>query len=110
MFLSLLERRNPALLEAAAKLHRSGVLPPNSDVLDLVEEPAVAYVSEVSHLVDGAAYVFGGGLYADPVIAREKTEALVGIRGVSSGSPQVAGVWAADGSAPLGLDSTGGAR
>ena len=137
-------------------------------VADLVEEPAVAYVTEVSHLVDGSAFVFGGGLYADPVLAGVGTDALlvgadgdvsaatrrrvempaadaidyyaaiplegtpvasgdtvlmgfrpqafvtraltVGIRGISSGAPQVAGVWAADGSAPLGLDQIEGAR
>jgi len=36
-------------------------------VEDLVERPAVCYVTEVSHHHDGRAYVFGGGLYIDPV-------------------------------------------
>jgi predicted amino acid racemase len=44
---------------------------------DLVEEPAIAYVSEVSHLWDGKAYVFGGGFYVDPVLGKGTTRALV---------------------------------
>lgn len=35
---------------------------------DLAEEPAVAYLTEVSHLWNDRAYVFGGGLYVDPVL------------------------------------------
>lgn len=46
-------------------------------VQDLVEEPAIAYVSEVSHLHQGDAYVFGGGLYVDPVLGDSSTTALV---------------------------------
>ncbi|MEV8249860.1 alanine racemase [Microbacterium sp. NPDC076768] len=46
-------------------------------VEDLVEEPAIAYVSEVSHFHDGSAYVFGGGLYVDPVLGGSATQALV---------------------------------
>lgn len=42
----------------------------------LVEEPAIAYVSEVSHLVGDKAFVFGGGLYADPVLGDQPTSAL----------------------------------
>ncbi|WP_284984936.1 alanine racemase [Arthrobacter sp. efr-133-TYG-118] len=45
-------------------------------VQDLVEEPAIAYVSEVSHLWNGDAYVFGGGLYVDPVLGGSTTTAL----------------------------------
>ncbi|MEW1821168.1 alanine racemase [Arthrobacter sp. NPDC080031] len=45
-------------------------------VQDLVEEPAIAYVSEVSHLWNGDAYVFGGGLYVDPVLGGSTTSAL----------------------------------
>ncbi|GLI26399.1 amino-acid racemase [Agromyces rhizosphaerae] len=44
---------------------------------DLVEEPAIAYVSEVSHLWNDRAYVFGGGLYVDPVLGDLATEALI---------------------------------
>lgn len=46
-------------------------------VEDLVEIPAVAYVSEVSHIWNGRAYVFGGGLYADPVLGKSQTSALI---------------------------------
>lgn len=46
-------------------------------VMDLVEEPAIAYVSEVSHLWNNRAYVFGGGLYVDPVLGGGSTRALI---------------------------------
>jgi len=46
-------------------------------VEDLVEEPAIAYVSEVSHLYANEAFVFGGGLYVDPVLPGHQTRALV---------------------------------
>ncbi|WP_395403205.1 alanine racemase [Arthrobacter sp. UC242_113] len=46
-------------------------------VADLAEEPAIAYVSEVSHLWNGKAYVFGGGFYVDPVLGTGATRALV---------------------------------
>lgn len=46
-------------------------------VEDLVERPAIAYVTEVSHVVGDDAYVFGGGLYADPVLGRATADALV---------------------------------
>jgi predicted amino acid racemase len=45
--------------------------------VDLVEEPAVAYVTEVSHVWAGEAFIFGGGLYVDPVLGRTRTRALV---------------------------------
>jgi predicted amino acid racemase len=133
-------------------------------VEDLVEEPAVLYVSEVSHLHGNQAYVFGGGLYVDPVLGLGATQALVvrqgdfdaaqlvdvempapeaidyyamadisnatgvapgdtvifgfrpqafvtraltaGVTGVRAGAPAVAGVYAADGSAPLRLNTS----
>ncbi|GAA1059142.1 alanine racemase [Agromyces bracchium] len=46
-------------------------------VRDLEEEPAIAYVSEVSHLWNDRAYVFGGGLYVDPVLGSAATDALI---------------------------------
>ncbi|MFV0287619.1 MAG: alanine racemase [Demequina sp.] len=46
-------------------------------VTDLIEEPAIVYVSEVSHLWGPDAYVFGGGLYVDPVLGDVPTRALV---------------------------------
>lgn len=128
-------------------------------VQDLVEEPAIAYISEVSHLWNGDAYVFGGGLYVDPVLGDSETTALMvppgadpvdahelhvdmptaeaidyyatipldgrsaapgdtvvfgfrpqvfvtrgltaGISGISTGTPVLAGIWSADGSAPI---------
>jgi predicted amino acid racemase len=45
-------------------------------VEDLVEVPAVAYISEVSHLWNDEAFVFGGGLYVDPVLGGSQTRAL----------------------------------
>lgn len=46
-------------------------------VEDLVEDPAIAYISEVSHLWNGSAYVFGGGLYVDPVLGEASTSAMI---------------------------------
>jgi predicted amino acid racemase len=130
---------------------------------DLIEDPAIAYISEVSHIWNNEAYAFGGGLYVDPVLSGAKTSAIIvvdpesgiarnptlsvqmpapdaidyyctipigdtrnvaigntvvfgfrpqvfvsrgltaGISGLSSGTPKVEGIWAADGSAPLSL-------
>ncbi|WP_240424116.1 alanine racemase [Microbacterium halotolerans] len=44
---------------------------------DQIEVPAVTYVSEVSHIHNDRAYVFGGGLYVDPVLGSTATHALV---------------------------------
>lgn len=33
--------------------------------MELVERPAMAYLTEISHLAGGSAYCFGGGLYAE---------------------------------------------
>lgn len=68
-------------------------------VADLDEEPAVAYLTEVSHLHDGAAYLFGGGLYADPVIPGTRTSALVvrpGSTDVATAAPRAVAMPAAD--------------
>ncbi|BDZ54019.1 amino-acid racemase [Agromyces marinus] len=46
-------------------------------VRDLAEDPAIAYVSEVSHVWNDRAYVFGGGLYVDPVLGDASTDALI---------------------------------
>src|SRR5579883_3024548 len=46
-------------------------------VEDLAEKPAVVYLSEVSHLVGGEAYCFGGGLYIDPVFPDYAVKAIV---------------------------------
>lgn len=135
-------------------------------VQDLIEQPAIAYVSEISHIHNGRAYVFGGGLYVDPVLGDPTTNAIIvppgasaadaarlrvempapaaidyyatiplpegstaaigdtvifgfraqvfvtraltaAISGVSSGAPRVDGIWAADGSAPLTIETNG---
>ncbi|RLP83478.1 YhfX family PLP-dependent enzyme [Mycetocola lacteus] len=154
----------PALAEAGATQVEPGHgltgTTPLHAVQDLAEDPAIAYVSEVSHLWNDRAYVFGGGLYVDPVLGSARTEALVlgaqddpatavpqqvdmpdasaidyyatipgagahracpgdtvifgfrpqvfvtrgltaGISGLSTGNPVLAGIWSADGSAPL---------
>ncbi|UFI02851.1 alanine racemase [Roseibium aggregatum] len=46
-------------------------------VEDLPEDPAVLYLSEVSHHHSGKAYCFGGGLYIDPVFPKYPVKALV---------------------------------
>ena len=46
-------------------------------VKDLPETPAVLYLSEVSHLHQGRAYCFGGGLYIDPVFPDYDLKAIV---------------------------------
>jgi predicted amino acid racemase len=50
---------------------------PQHAVEDLAEEPAVLYLSEVSHQADEKAYFFGGGLYVDPVFPGYQPRALV---------------------------------
>lgn len=50
---------------------------PGHSVEDLVEIPSIIYVSEISHIHNNEAYVFGGGLYVDPVIGSVETYALV---------------------------------
>jgi predicted amino acid racemase len=49
-------------------------------VRDLDELPAVCYLTEVSHLHAGRAYVFGGGLYIDPVFPDYQPIALLAER------------------------------
>jgi predicted amino acid racemase len=49
-------------------------------VRELPELPAVCYVTEVSHLHDGRAYAFGGGLYVDPVFGDYQLRAVVADR------------------------------
>ncbi|WP_440709498.1 alanine racemase [Herbiconiux sp. YIM B11900] len=74
-----------SVLEALAEAGATQVEPghgltgttPAHAVSDLVEEPAIAYVSEVSHLWNDRAYVFGGGLYVDPVLGEVATSAIV---------------------------------
>ena len=53
-------------------------------VEDLPEDPAVLYLSEVSHQHGGNAYCFGGGLYIDPVFPKYQVKALVSSEPTSS--------------------------
>ena len=46
-------------------------------VEELPEDPAVLYLTEVSHNHGGKAYCFGGGLYIDPVFDKYQVRALV---------------------------------
>ena len=46
-------------------------------VEDLVEVPAACYLSEVSHLHEGRAFCFGGGMYVDPVFPPYQVRAVV---------------------------------
>jgi predicted amino acid racemase len=46
-------------------------------VEDLPEDPAVLYLTEVSHNHGGNAFCFGGGLYVDPVFPKYEIKALV---------------------------------
>jgi predicted amino acid racemase len=46
-------------------------------VEDLPEQPAVVYLSEVSHLHGTEAFCFGGGLYIDPVFPAYPLRAIV---------------------------------
>ncbi len=55
-------------------------------VADLPEEPAVLYLTEVSHHYGGKAYCFGGGLYIDPVFPKYQVRALVAGEPTSSRS------------------------
>lgn len=86
-------------------------------VQDLVELPAVAYVSEVSHIWNDTAYVFGGGLYVDPVLGGSVTSALVVAPGgsASAAAPRPVNMPAAESidyyaTIPLGHSGTHGTR
>jgi len=50
---------------------------PMHAVADLPEIPATAYVTEVSHIWNNMAFVYGGGLYVDPVLPGGETFALL---------------------------------
>jgi predicted amino acid racemase len=74
-----------AVLDALAEAGATQVEPGNGlhgttplhAVEDLPEDPAVLYLSEVSHQHGGKAYCFGGGLYIDPVFPKYQVQALV---------------------------------
>lgn len=71
----------PALAEAGATQVEPGNglhgTTPLHAVEELPEDPAVLYLSEVSHHHGGKAYCFGGGLYIDPVFPKYQVKALV---------------------------------
>lgn len=48
---------------------------------ELPENPAVAYVSEISHRYQGKDYCYGGGMYIDPVLEAYDVKACVGKTG-----------------------------
>jgi predicted amino acid racemase len=50
-------------------------------VQDLPEDPAVLYLSEISHIHQGNPYCFGGGLYIDPVFPEYNVQVLAGKTG-----------------------------
>ncbi|WP_299989569.1 alanine racemase [uncultured Ruegeria sp.] len=53
-------------------------------VEDLPEDPAMLYLSEVSHHHGGNAFCFGGGLYVDPVFPKYDVRALIASEPTSS--------------------------
>ncbi len=72
--LSALAEAGATQVEPGNGLH--GTTPLHA-VEDLPEDPAVLYLSEVSHHHGGRAYCFGGGLYIDPVFPKYQVQALV---------------------------------
>lgn len=50
---------------------------PISAVKDLAERPAVLYLTEVSHIMNNTAYIYGGGMWVDPVFSNYPIMAFV---------------------------------
>jgi predicted amino acid racemase len=73
--LSMLADAGATQVEPGNGLHGTS---PLHAVRDLSEQPAILYLSEISHHYAGKAYCFGGGLYIDPVFAQYPVQALVG--------------------------------
>ena len=73
--LSALAEAGATQVEPGNGLH--GTTPLHA-VEDLPEDPAILYLTEVSHNHGGKAYCFGGGLYIDPVFPEYQVRALVG--------------------------------
>ena len=91
----------PALAEAGTTQCEPGNglhgTTPLHAVEDLPEDPAVLYLTEVSHHHGGKAYCFGGGLYIDPVfpsydvkavVSAEPTSARAALRSVEIPPPE----------------------
>lgn len=83
---------------------------------DLPEQPAVVYLSEVSHRIHGEAFCFGGGLYLDPVfpaypvqaiVAREPTTAAAALVAVELPAPDAIDYYAMLQPGPLGAPRVG---
>ena len=72
--LSALAEAGATQVEPGNGLH--GTTPLHA-VDDLPEDPAILYLSEVSHHHAGKAYCFGGGLYIDPIFPKYQVRALV---------------------------------
>jgi predicted amino acid racemase len=50
---------------------------PISTVKDLPERPGILYLTEVSHIMGKTAYIFGGGMWVDPVFGTYQLKAFV---------------------------------
>jgi predicted amino acid racemase len=50
---------------------------PISVIKDLPERPGILYLTEVSHIMNNIAYIFGGGMWVDPVFPNYQILALV---------------------------------
>ena len=72
--LSALAEAGATQVEPGNGLH--GTTPLHA-VKDLPEEPAVLYLTEISHNHGGKAFCFGGGFYIDPVFPEYQVRALV---------------------------------
>ena len=70
-------------LTGTTPLHATACLP---------ERPAMLYLSEVSHLHQGRAYCFGGGLYIDPVFDPYPLKALAGSEPEAALAQEIAAV------------------
>ncbi len=79
----------PALADAGATQVEPGNglhgTTPLHAIEDLPEDPAVLYLTEISHHHGGKAYCYGGGLYIDPVFPKYQVRALV------ASTPSIAG-------------------
>ncbi|WP_298918954.1 alanine racemase [uncultured Roseobacter sp.] len=80
----------PALADAGATQCEPGNAlhgtTPLHAIEDLPEDPAVLYLSEVSHHHGGNAFCFGGGLYIDPVFPKYDLKALISSTPTSTAS------------------------
>jgi predicted amino acid racemase len=74
-----------AIIETLAKKGATHIEPghgmtgttPISIVKDLPERPGILYLTEVSHMMGKTAYIFGGGMWVDPVFSPYQLMAFV---------------------------------